>query len=466
MTRNVRGDVLASALLLAACGETNHPLGTDPVDAVDARAPSPADAVEPFGTVTVRVIGEHGAPLEHVPVAFYNASRALEAVELTDVHGIARHDVHPGAIITAGYQTRVSRGSLVTYFGVDPGEEITVGDLWGDAPPIAASTDRITLNLPASPFAQTSWTVSPGGPNTVSGVKQTYDAQRETLLELGGNAVRPLIAYLWSRSSGETLAWSYAEGSVAGTPQVSFPSWRVEFSNFLVDVHNSLPQNVSTGWSQLWPVIGDRAYAISRDATYASPRAGETVRMEPRYPDGAADLVAYSVQLAFHGWSGHGTRLSVEGIGQVPLAPLKLDLADDLPPVMDGCSLVFDAGEATPRFVRSSPIDSERADLGAQLAYFPDGGAFKTWVIFFPPDAPTLLSPPSLPDELAQLAPSPGTPHTYVHQLWANDVAIGGPAGTRAARADAWGHFWREVRHDAGPRQPHEIRRSLCWSTP
>ena len=264
----------------AACGKvsTFTDAASDDAVAVDAIS---------AGTVTVTTYARSngttpsGEVVSGVDVVVVGRDGAVRDMGTTDASGEATLDVEAGDSVTAVYRD-VSGGDLVTYLGVEPGDQLRFGERFGAG---GSQTGSMTLNWPLTPASGIEVHHVCGAGFAAGTATSTTIYQYEDCARTPFDAL--FVAF--DLNNPEYIArWGLVENlPFANGTSATLNSWQAPGS-FSIDV-TGIPPEVTEGDVQVQPLIDGNTGPDVR--INAAPTAGSLSGTRP-WATGGEGIVA------------------------------------------------------------------------------------------------------------------------------------------------------------------------------
>lgn len=392
-----RHTVVAILVVGAALAFVGRFIGrpTEPRPAPSAAAPSSPRAALPSGTATV-IVYDDGNPAPGRWVVFSDESGALLSTTKTAKDGSASGPMTARGMITVASST--STGRLLTMTAVLPGDRVIVGER-EDEGGAGNAICRVALTVPSA-FPKAARHVVSVGVNDTAVTDATTPVTLAVMKRLVVDGKVRAVARALDES-GRPLAYSHAfiDGCVqgeggAGSVSARLPTWSTDFRTFTIETSGGEHGTIEGSITLVPP--GADAFALGmREAPLGGDAKLELLAPRPLGTRGKTKIeVKYE--------DGHDHAEIEEARDSLP-ETTKVALAERLlPRIRDA---IID-GQGTPRpSVRWSATQSlASADaIVARLAW--PASREHVWTIVAPPDSPSRLVVPALPDELATWRP-------------------------------------------------------------
>jgi hypothetical protein len=377
---------------LAACGKVQgFADAAVTVDGSDIDAP--VDAV-PFGpaTVDVRTLNGDGLPQIGATVVFVDSDGTVTRAAAGQ-DGKASAMVHPGATATAIW-LQASGPRLVTVIGIEPGDEVRVGQ-----PANAASSETgsgaITVPETAPPAAKYAFTACGGqvlANNAATLVWYTYCDQADTdILVVAADAQGNYAQYIYAGNLANTQR---AAVSVPG-PWKFAETFNIAFTEPPAGTrYINVQRQLRSGSKSLYSTYGGAEVtgATTSFAMPYSPLAGDDMEIDTTLNHMGSDTIYYAS-------SNIRQRLPVNTTLQVRLADFALPYVSSTTLDLPTRSVTWNQTEG------GIPADAVIADT----YFFRDPGdaspqVMTSWRVIAP-GGTTALTLPTLPTDLEELLP-------------------------------------------------------------
>lgn len=361
-------------------GDDDAPGGGKADSGADAGNHAMPDAA---GPIEVTVLPDYWQdPIANLPVVFNAVDGSVIAVEMTDASGHASHAVTEPVSVTV-IKPSGNQGT-VTLMDVPPGAALRFGSLWTKRPVVA--TMRAT------------WPPGPSGvPHTYVDVETRcggfggYYEQASGTIELDARCTGTIDATATQYFEGDVRAYLSVSGqAIANNGTIAFTGTWTPAPLFQANF-TGLPNNTSLS-GVLTETYGQERYFDDSDSTRTYSTNG-TATLVYRLPPAPGSELHEEVTAYLSSGVGNevfGRRLAYGD-------PVGFDLGPALVPNIVTTS--YDAATNTVHWTTEpgAPPQVVRAEL-----FYPGAdGSYPTWIIVAPGTA-TSVTPPQLPDSLAQ----------------------------------------------------------------
>ncbi|MBX3220267.1 MAG: hypothetical protein KF795_07080 [Labilithrix sp.] len=343
----------------------------------DGSAPDASTAV------TIRIDGR-GGPKANVRVVFHDADGAVLETKLTGSDGKAASTGPIPAMASALLESADGQRHIVTWTGVESGDELLLRDL-----DRSAALGDLQVTLPG-PFDGAL------GYDLVSGQCATFTSDPNGTVPLYPYCVRGAQASVLGRAKdgeGRAIAHSFKKANAvpsdAGVVDITTGAWAAPTS--VTATVTNLPSGANADVDIV--EIADGQVFSSRGAQIIDNAANSAVFDTAA---GFADALQATTTL---GSGGGSARLVARRAA--PSAAISIDASKALPSITNGTVAI--ASPHRPRF--SWTASTEEADGGVVRTLFEGSGASHRWSFVVPPGAVTVTAP-AMPPEAASFLPT------------------------------------------------------------
>jgi hypothetical protein len=355
-----------SALLLTACGNVTGEAPDGGTDVPDARPAS--------GPVTLTFL-EGGAIVANAPIVVYRPDGTVFIETTTSANGFRRiEDVPSGSTLMAGAHltTPLTFTRLSVVIGVQPGDEITLGDRGRDE-----TTDELTVAV--SNYTASSFWIDDGCIQRVMtpSSSQTFDAAH--FCRTPGTTTWNIVGQAQD-ADGNALAYAVYPGLSAGGT-ATLDQWRTDWGTFRLNVSN--PPAGATGMS------GALSFPHLRPPPFSYNTTETSGAWTFRFPQGTTSRMGYlALANSVEGSS------SIDRVISAGTAQVTLNLAAILIPFIQ--SPVADLTDPVRPVISWSAPTENGADMLALHTVW-EGPSTYVWVVYAPPGTPSPVSYPPIP---------------------------------------------------------------------
>lgn len=397
------GGLVAIGLLLRSSGTS----GPAPAASASASASAGAAAEEdaelpPISGRTGRaavVVYDEGQPLPNRPVVFHESDGRVVASTKSGADGKASAEIHSNGMVTVAYGTSVRR--LVTITGVEPGDEVLVGEKDDDEAAAGDSVAKAKVKLPGPHPNAKRYGVSLGvgltdvaDPNvpTSMPVLRRYLVDKKKFAVLG-------LAF---EGEGDPVAYAFDWGKLGdqdgGDVAMSLPAWSKAWREHRF-VLAKAPRGAEAIDAALGIVSGEDRFECGRRKTTLAADADTTLRFAVPKPLGETAQVR--LEIAFGASTDRA--LFSKRLKTIP-TETRLDLGAVLLPRVSNAKVERKTDVARPIVRWESAADASKAKAVFVQLTWPETKEH-VWTIVAPASTMPNVRVPSLPASLAEWRP-------------------------------------------------------------
>ena len=369
-----------------------------------APAPAPAAAPPPSPAPAGRsgrasvAIYEDGRPLADRWVVFHDPDGNVAATLRSGPDGKASSDVRAGGMVTVAYGASIHQ--LVTVVGVQPGDEVLIGERDDDEGQAGNTVAMARIKLPSAHPSAARYGVSMGvGTTDVADV--AVPLRMPILRRFLVDQRRFPVLGLAFDGAGEATAFTFALATIGekdgGEAEVHLPAWSTDWREHRILLAHA-PIGLTTIKGELAIVSGEDRF--DRGVQEAAIGPDETT-LRFRVPRPLGVTAVHRLALAY-GTSRDKALLARRSKVMPP--EVRLDLREALLPRVSGATVdrARDLGRPLVRWATSG--GGAKADAAVMQLAWPETREH-VWTIIAPPTTPPGFEVPALPAVLAAWRP-------------------------------------------------------------
>jgi hypothetical protein len=366
---------------------------------------SPVPVTGKLGRVTVGIFDD-GAPMKDRWVVFHEGDGRVVSSVKSGADGKASGEVHEGGMVTVLYGTSVRH--LMTITGVEPGDELVVGEKDNDEAEPGETIAKAKVTLPGPHPKATKYAVTLGLGSTEVGdptAAHPMPVLKRFLLE---KKKFPALGLAFD-AQGEPAAYAFAWGALDNEPKeggptpdvnVRLPAWSTDWREHSFALSNP-PTGFTQGRATLGIVSGEDRFERGQREFTLDPQDASSTKPTLRFlvPRPLGETAIHRIELQ----SASGDRAVVaRRVKKLP-SETAVDLRKELLPHVANM-ITHSPSAGRPSLKWTIKGDAGAADATVLQVAWPETREH-VWTIVLPPKTKTSFELPSLPDTLKEWKP-------------------------------------------------------------